>query len=668
MKIKIIIYFFSIIGFACNAFGQSQNKIDSLLSVLKGAHEDTGKVIILNALARALSSRNPDTSIILATQALTLAKKVTCKKHTASAYHLIAAAEFLKGSFTSSLENNFKALSLREELADKPAIASSLNNIGLVYFDQGDYPNALDYYFKALKIDEELEDKNGIASGLNNIGLVYSKQSDYLNALDFYFKALKIAEELEDRNGIAFHLGNIGNVYSRQGDYLKSLDFYFKALKMDEQAGNKRGIGRHLGNIGIVYEEQGNYSKALEYHFTALKITKELGDQNGIAIWLGNIGNIYSKQSDYPKALDYFIEALQIAEELADKNRIGFCLGNIGIIYTKTGMFSEAEVHLKEAISIFEVLGTMNYLKQFEESLSDLYKATGKYKLALEHYKRAVVIKDTLFNQEKYKEITQKETSYKFEKMQAAEKAGHEKQLAVAGLEIKKQKSLKLSFIGVLVLTIISFSFGYRSYRAGQALRLQAIRNKISGDLHDDIGSTLNSISIYSEVARKKDEHQDEALEMIGDASRKIIGAMSDIVWTINPENDSLAKIIFRMKSLAYNLFRAKNIEFTFQSDDILEQKKISIEERRNLYLIFKEAVNNLVKYSKATHVSISMTSENDQIKLVIKDDGVGFNTSQDMEGNGLKIMKRRADEMKSQFKLESSKGNGTYIELILKV
>jgi signal transduction histidine kinase len=198
-------------------------------------------------------------------------------------------------------------------------------------------------------------------------------------------------------------------------------------------------------------------------------------------------------------------------------------------------------------------------------------------------------------------------------------------------------------------------------------LRLHDIRNRIAGDLHDDIGSTLNSISIYSEVARKNDEHHDEALEMIGDASRKIIEAMSDIVWTINPENDSFEKIIFRLKSLAWNLFRAKKIEFTFHADEILNEKKLSLEDRRSFYLIFKEAVNNLVKYSNATRASITLTNENNRIRLRIRDDGVGFDTSQENAGNGLKNMKRRADEMKAEFLIESNIGGGTQVELILK-
>ena len=82
---------------------------------------------------------------------------------------------------------------------------------------------------------------------------------------------------------------------------------------------------------------------------------------------------------------------------------------------------------------------------------------------------------------------------------------------------------------------------------------------------------------------------------------------MSDIVWTINPENDSFENIILRMRSLAYNLLRAKNIEFIFKADESLNNIKLSMENRRNLFLIFKEAINNLVKYSEASKVSIQL-------------------------------------------------------------
>lgn len=707
MKFQSYILCFMLVGVVCNSFGQDQKMVDSLLYVLKIAKEDTGKVNTLNALGRALSHSNPDTSIILANQALSLSEKVTSKKHIADSYFIIAVSEFVKGNYNSSLENNLKALSIREVLVDKRSIAESLDAIGNVCSKQGDYTKAMDYYLKALKIDEALKNEMGIASVLRHIGSIHWNQGDFPKALDYYFRSLKMAEGLGDKDGIASALANMGLIYYEQGDYLKALDYYFKVLKMDEEAGNRNGIAGDLNNIGLAYSELGNYATALDfyfkalqlaeqlknkgliayefgniglvyynkkdyptaldYYFKALKLDEDLGYKKGVARHLGNIANIYHVQSDFSKALDYYFKSLKMKKDLGDRNAIAITLGNIAQAYTETGKFAAAEKYLKNASAIADSIGAADNVMRFEESLSRLYDTTGRYKLALEHYKKAMVLKDTLFNEERDKQITRKEMNYEFEKTQAAEKTMHEKQLAVADVEVKKQKLLKNAFIGGLALTLLLFFFGYRFYRSEQVLRLQTIRNKISGDLHDDIGSTLNSISIYSEVAKKKDEQQDEALEMIGDASRKIIDAMSDIVWTINPDNDSFAKIIFRMKSLAYNLFRAKQIEYTFQSDDILHEKKLSIEDRRNFYLIFKEAVNNVVKYANATRAAITLTNENDNITLRIQDDGVGFDTSQDMEGNGIKSMKRRADEMKARFTLESGKGDGTLVELMLK-
>jgi two-component sensor histidine kinase len=219
----------------------------------------------------------------------------------------------------------------------------------------------------------------------------------------------------------------------------------------------------------------------------------------------------------------------------------------------------------------------------------------------------------------------------------------------------------------LVVLAVAALIYGVYRYRLSHIMRLQNIRNRIAADLHDDIGSTLNSISIYSEVAKLKSPAVVHELEQVGDAARKIIDAMSDIVWTINPKNDSFENIILRMRSFSYNLLKAKNIEHSFRADDDLNNIKLSMEERRNFFLIFKEAVNNLVKYAEATRVSITLIYENNLIKLSVRDNGKGFRVKQFSTGNGLLSMKSRAEEMNATIKIESEPGSGTNIELILK-
>lgn len=221
----------------------------------------------------------------------------------------------------------------------------------------------------------------------------------------------------------------------------------------------------------------------------------------------------------------------------------------------------------------------------------------------------------------------------------------------------------RLAVAATLALGIYAL---YR-FRLNHYLRLQHIRNKIAHDLHDDIGSTLNSISIFSEVAQQEPSKQKEALEMIGESSRKVIEAMSDIVWTINPGNDTFEKIIDRMRSFSFNLFRARNIEHTFKAGEDLSDLKLTIEDRRNLFLIFKEAVNNLVKYSGASRVKIQMNRAGNGVILTIADNGKGFDTAKDFNGNGINNMRARAREMHASIQITSVHNEGTTVELKFK-
>ena len=223
------------------------------------------------------------------------------------------------------------------------------------------------------------------------------------------------------------------------------------------------------------------------------------------------------------------------------------------------------------------------------------------------------------------------------------------------------------SFKIFIILAILGAVFLVYKYRLHQILKLQKMRNKIAADLHDDIGSTLNSISVYSEVAKKDPGRRDYALSMIGESSRRIIDSMSDIVWTINPQNDSFDKIVFRMKSLTYSLLKAKKIECTFKSDDELNDLNLSMEIRKNFYLIFKEALNNLVKYSEASRASIHVTRENRIITFIIRDNGIGFISDSSNFGNGINNMKRRAAEINGELYIESAPGSGTSVQLNLK-
>jgi two-component system, NarL family, sensor histidine kinase UhpB len=502
----------------------------------------------------------------------------------------------------------------------------SYHNTGMVYFEQGNYAEALQSYLSSLKLSEKSGDKFTIAGDHLNIGGVYIKQKKYSEGFQMYSSALKLYEEIGAKHQVSSCYTQMAQAYADLNEHEKALEASQKAISLLEGLGELIGMAQAKDVRAQVFQDMKNYEETLKILHENLKTYREAGDSANTANTLNNIGDAYLKQKKYGEAIKYIQSGLSLAKQTGSTERVSY-----------------------------------SYMW-----LAECYEGISDYKNAYKFQKLYTSLNDSLFNETKNKQMEEMKAKYDTEKKDN-EITLLSKDKEIRDIEIKKQKQLKYSFMGGLGLVIVVMLFGYRTYRTRQVLRLQDIRNKIAGDLHDDIGSTLNSISVYSEVARKKDEQQDEALEMIGEASRKIIDAMSDIVWTVNPDNDSFAKIIFRMKSLAYNLFRAKKIEYTFHADESLEEKKLPLEDRRNFYLIFKEAVNNLVKYSNASRVAITLSGENSMIRLRIQDNGVGFDTSQEAVGNGLKNMKRRADEMKADFKIESSKGNGTQIELTLK-
>lgn len=210
--------------------------------------------------------------------------------------------------------------------------------------------------------------------------------------------------------------------------------------------------------------------------------------------------------------------------------------------------------------------------------------------------------------------------------------------------------------------------------KANQLLqrRVQGIRNKISQDLHDDIGSTLSSISILSDMAlrSKKENMSGELLGEIKENSLSLMDRMDDIVWSINPKNDSLENLLFRIKDFASRLFEAKEINYNIMIGENTTAIRLVMEYRQHIYLIMKEAINNLVKYSNCTEADIivSVNEEKSLLHILIKDNGTGFNNEGQTKGNGLFSMQNRAERINADFRILTAVNEGTEVRVAVKI
>lgn len=226
-------------------------------------------------------------------------------------------------------------------------------------------------------------------------------------------------------------------------------------------------------------------------------------------------------------------------------------------------------------------------------------------------------------------------------------------------------------FRTLMVLLLACALYAVYRYRINQLLRLQQVRNRISADLHDELGSTLSGIGIMGTLAKREitdPEKSGALIDRMMEDVRQISSSVDDIVWNISPKNDTLASLIARMTRYASELFEAKQIAFYISTPDDVENIRLSMEQRRNVYLIFKESVNNLVKYSKCSEASVNISILNNSLHMIIKDNGIGFNPNVQTDRNGIRNLQERAKVLNGRIDIRSAKGEGTCVSFALPV
>lgn len=225
----------------------------------------------------------------------------------------------------------------------------------------------------------------------------------------------------------------------------------------------------------------------------------------------------------------------------------------------------------------------------------------------------------------------------------------------------------------LLLTALIVGGVVYAAYRnrLRRLIELERVRTRIATDLHDDIGSSLSQIAILSEVVRQKvgDKDANEPLNMIAESSREMIDSMSDIVWAIDPNKDSLHDLVNRMRRFASDILEAKDIAYRFHLPPTGDFA-LGADVRREIYLMFKECVNNLAKHAQATEADLMIAVEDDRLTIRISDNGRGFQMRSEenhlpqegLGGNGLNNLRRRAESLGGSFEVESEIGKGTVV------
>lgn len=226
-------------------------------------------------------------------------------------------------------------------------------------------------------------------------------------------------------------------------------------------------------------------------------------------------------------------------------------------------------------------------------------------------------------------------------------------------------------FVALATMTVALSFYAFYRYRMRRLLQIVNIRSRIAMDLHDDIGSNLTRISLLSEVAKQNlgdaNGSDENPLMSISRIARESVGSMSDIVWAIDPEADSLLDLTRKMRQHADEVFTLRDIELQFNAPSAKESLRLGVNVRRDLLLIFKEGVNNAARHSRCTKVVINLQLEASRLALEIADNGTGFAESTETEGHGLRSMRRRTTALAGTLEVVQP-GIGTIIRVSIPV
>ncbi|MBC7934276.1 MAG: hypothetical protein H7Y86_02800 [Rhizobacter sp.] len=228
---------------------------------------------------------------------------------------------------------------------------------------------------------------------------------------------------------------------------------------------------------------------------------------------------------------------------------------------------------------------------------------------------------------------------------------------------------LRWWFIALTALTLAGLIYFLYRYRIKQLKQLYQLRSKISQDLHDEIGATLSGISMYSHVAKdqmKKDKYNEvgQSLDVMQKSASEMVLKLNDIIWLVDPQHDALEKLLLKLEEYAMDMTGAANIKTLSDFSSFKEYVKLSMDVRRNVFLICKEAINNAVKYSRAAHLNLNVSYQYKKLCIVISDDGKGFDMDEVKTGNGLYNIGKRAEDSGLTLELKSTPGIGTSLKL----
>lgn len=547
--------------------------------------------------------------------------------------------------------------------------AEALRIMSISYEAQGNYKEALHYGLQSLKRWRQIGKAPKTANALNSVGIIYDQQGNFHEALRYYNEAYATYKTLGDEEHIAMMNVNLGILFKSQGEYKQVIQHYKDAYAIYNRLKLPGEIAFCEANLGSVYYYTKQYDSCVYYSLKAEQALLEQKNLQFTPVAQANAGIAYLEQGKLSQAKIYLNKALKAHKQYGNKKETSFVLIHLARLYEKQNLKTEAYQFLKEAKEMALAINSPQQVLESSKLLADYYLEKEDYKNAYNEFVNYSLVKDTLFEQQKIKEITNHQVRYETERKEQKIDLLTQKN-EIQQLDIR-QRNLYLFMAALLVaVAIVTIWLLYRNrkikeeklkqeaFMQAELLKLEAQnilqkdRLRISRDLHDNIGANLTFIHTSLEEMNFGDDMKSLVNDTINELRRT--------VWLINKSSVTIDEWVIKLREYYSRITKVNIISQTENYELTLISKQAT-----SLFRIIQEAVNNAVKHANATEIKIQITQKSTNLHICITDDGKGFSFEK-TDGFGLGNMKLNAEDIGADFKMKSQPDKGTYIEVTI--
>ena len=359
-----------------------------------------------------------------------------------------------------------------------------------------------------------------------------------------------------------------------------------------------------------------------------------------------------------------------LAQSLKDSSLLSAVESESVALETDMNKQRAAETKLVSSLRRSVETGNKTMELQNDQYLADHFASVHQYDKALAYSNKAHQITDSIQSSDLILQMNRMEKQFNLDKKEKEIELLKKNRL-LDQANFQQQRNIQIAGLVFFSLLMVIGFLMINRYRilnkAKRVIEMERMRNTIARDLHDDIGSMLTSINILSTVMIGQSAHDIPLatnLKKIKDRSATIMENMGDIVWAINPANDNMEKMVNRMKNFAAEILEPAEIDYSFIEEGKLSELGLDLRQRKDIYLIFKESINNAAKYSRCKKLTVELGQYPQKFHLAVMDNGQGFDVAKLSSGNGLANMKERANSLNAELRIESVINKGTTIRL----